>query len=422
MPGSDGNDSTNSPYLPLQAAINLVPTFNGTNIPINSFIRKIEQVKSAIHARDIPLFTTLVSTKIEGPAENYIQRGSLDSLSKLFEDLKRAYSTKQLLPDIQTQISQSVQKQNESALEFGIRIEKLVETACEVSSSTSNNHEQAAILNKFIKDTATRSFIKGLTNDLEYRVGNEKPCTLREAIDVATRVEKLISERKLLESFRDAASSSQTEIKCKICKQTDHVDKYCPKRRSSLVDQSSVNCRYCKKRGHSIENCETKQRNSKYCTRCQRPGHVYDECRTRNFGNQQTRPNSTTNQSQNDTNNRQNYQRDNRQYSNNYNRQPNHPNYGNQNQNYNRQNYRQTQFTNRPNNNNFRERSNYPRNNDRQNSERQNNTAAVNTITDNNTNQTHNRQNDLNESRDYRADVPVAQTSQERPSTIRESF
>jgi hypothetical protein len=311
MANAEDASAVGSPYLQLHVAINLVPIFNGTSIPLESFIRTVERVKRSISPRDLPVFVTLVSAKIQGPAEGYISKGTPESLDKLFEELKRAYLPKTILSDVQTQIAHAVQKRNESVLDYGIRLERLVETACEASNNF-YGAEQAAVLNRFIRETAARSFMKGLNNEIEPRVVSEKPKSLREAIEVATSVEKLLAERQLLEPLRNDVSSNQTQIRCNICNMPGHKPRHCPNRQpgTTLENTEQVNCNYCKKNGHTIENCRTKERESKYCTFCQHPGHTFDECfkkSSQNFQNSQNQQRFPSNSQQNQSYNRQQY-------------------------------------------------------------------------------------------------------------------
>lgn len=262
------------PHLPLKDALALIPTFNGTNMPVSEFITKVECAKQAVLARELNLFSTLIRTKIEGDASKYIESDNPDSLRDLLDCLKQAYASKQHLPDIQLDLAQSAQRRNESVLDYGARIKHLLRQACE-SIDASESISDAQVLKKNIKETARLRFMKGLLDELEIRVAHENPQTLQMAIDTATKTEKLLSDRLKLASYRDTNYETQNHIKCSICKLTDHIDKYCPEQPSVLVV-----CRYCKKAGHSIEECRTRQRNNTTCTQCGRKGHSNDKCRS----------------------------------------------------------------------------------------------------------------------------------------------
>lgn len=327
-------------YLPLKVAATIIPTFNGSNITVKSFISKVENAKQLTNPRDLLLFIALVRSKVEGRAERALPKGNFTSLQQILDDLRRAYEPKQRLSDVQSAIAHVYQARSESALEYGTRVEELVETAREIIEAKEST-EHAAILMKNITENALRSFIKGLSDDLEQRVLNEKPNTLRAAVDKAVGAEKVVSERRKLRNQNPTDLNNSRSNK----PNSDNDGK--DSKRTPPHDPS-LTCKFCKRIGHTIDFCRSREfTDNLLCTYCKRRGHVVEKCRTRAYeerknsqGPSPYQPNTPNNNQQSQTHNRPQY--------NNPGHRPNQPNYRNQTDqpSYARINYTNTDYTN----------------------------------------------------------------------------
>lgn len=389
-------------FLSLQAAATLIPTFNGTNIPVNSFIHKVENVKSLIDPRELPLFASLVRVKVEGKAERHLPRSTTEPVTAILRDLKRAYSSKQDILDIQTAIAHAAQGKNETALEYGTRIEQLVETADEITNDTMRANEAQIMMNN-IEESARISFIRGLTDELEIRIGSVQTTTLREAIDRAVNAEKRLRQRNLLK-VQTGQSKEPTRSEP-----------------NNYKSYPILICEYCNRNGHSIDNCRTKQRENKNCSYCGRVGHTFDECRTRVFENTQKPPNQNPPIQRSSNQNPPN-QQDNYPYSQ---RNPYQPNRSNDRQ-YQQQDNRPRYQQNHPNPNDRFQRQgaqiNYISNEHSYENRRDDYYYEDKSVRETlEQNQAPGNLNHLNGPRDGRADVSTLQNPEQRPHSVGET-
>lgn len=80
-----------NPFVTLKYAVDAVPFFDGSNIPLNYFIEGCEEAKSMLPKEAEPQFTKILRTRIVGEARRTIQDQDFDKVSQLTAYLKRIF-------------------------------------------------------------------------------------------------------------------------------------------------------------------------------------------------------------------------------------------------------------------------------------------------------------------------------------------
>jgi hypothetical protein len=173
------------------------------------------------------------------------------------------------------------QKENESCLEYALKLEKLAKRAF-----PGIDREKETI----------RVFSKGTLANIKQLILMTSPRTLKEAVEAARKAEEFLKENNNNKEIQSVKEQTETEINTMRQERRSRPEKTDPRRRksesrSSSRGSSSGNCYLCNKPGHIARNCRkgrdktpvsTKRSPRQIrCYNCNRMGHRAVDCYSR---------------------------------------------------------------------------------------------------------------------------------------------
>ena len=248
-------------YVNIKLAADMVPTFDGKVPPISSFIRACKAAEKAVHPGDRNFLTTLIRNKVTGSADLYLLNNvEPDSLDSLLGAIKSAFGTQRDLSQLQAQISNVVQAEEESVLQYGIRVSEILRRMIETIEE-SFPQEAVSGMKLGATQNAVSCLIRGLKEKIETRMINRRSENLQTAINAAVAIE---TEVECLTNLR---TSGKRDLHSRI-----H-----PYVRDSVRNRNEY--RYIRKvENDHIRNNPSTQSGDRTCFKCGRPGHIKREC------------------------------------------------------------------------------------------------------------------------------------------------
>ena len=166
--------NTSKRYVNLNTAADMVPKFDGKTPSVLSFIRACRSAEKAIHPGDKEFLVTMVRNKIIGNADLYLQNNiEPDSMDSLLEAIRSAFSPPKDLSQLQAQISNVMQSNNESVLQYGIRVSEFLRHTLDAIEE-GFPVEAVAGMKLGATQNAISCFIRGLKENIETRITTRK--------------------------------------------------------------------------------------------------------------------------------------------------------------------------------------------------------------------------------------------------------
>lgn len=255
-----------NPYdlMALRAAAEHIPTFDGTNISINKFIRECKYAEEQTPAGMRCMLLKHVLKKVKGDAELYITHMQIDSLQDLLDALKRAFAIAEDLSSLYIDVASLEQSENESIHAYSSRARKYLAKMIEIA----RNQSPAIALQSKIEEHdrhVANSFIRGLIPKLELRVKLQEPKTLQTAVDFALEAEHYVF--RLRKRERDDTPTQQNTHTHNKDSNTSEPSVKKPRHVFNIDSQKKphkkVKCFTCNEEGHISRNCSQKQQNNK---------------------------------------------------------------------------------------------------------------------------------------------------------------
>lgn len=300
----------------IRDALDLVPKYDGHNIPVWQFARACKRAKESIPLTDEAHFVRMLRNKLSNHAYLAVEDEIHPTVEKLVDCLKRTFGSGRSSNYYRGQLSMAYKKQNEHILDYIGRIKDL-KTAIIEGDQTNLDRSLNEVELTSIDLFALEAFYEGLPR--EYRI-ELRAEGYHDFADACTKV-LLINRRLEREDSRNKSFRNQREHFVPANSMRSQRDNF-----STSPNASS--------------NPPTNGA-QKICSFCKRIGHLIHECRKRQYRDEYNNNNSNSNNNFNDNYNRS---------SNNYNRNSN---YGNNSNNY----------GNNPSNNNYRSSNNNYTNN-----------------------------------------------------------
>ena len=135
--GSSPEILKGSDITTLKVLVDLIPTFEGNNIPVQTFARECRFAEEGVSRNLLPLLIRLLKAKIKGEAELYVRNLQFEYLDELLNTLERAFGASKTLFQIQAEISQLKQNQGELILNYAARAMELFSKLSEIAKSQS---------------------------------------------------------------------------------------------------------------------------------------------------------------------------------------------------------------------------------------------------------------------------------------------
>ena len=195
--GSSPEILKGSDITTLKVLVDLIPTFEGNNIPVQTFARECRFAEEGVSRNLLPLLIRLLKAKIKGEAELYVRNLQFEYLDELLNTLERAFGASKTLFQIQAEISQLKQNQGELILSYAARAMELFSKLSEIAKSQSPANIAAIKIREYDSEV-TSCFCLGLQGELEFRVRQKNPTSLQQAVNFAIESEREAYRRKRL--------------------------------------------------------------------------------------------------------------------------------------------------------------------------------------------------------------------------------
>ncbi|XP_051159283.1 uncharacterized protein LOC127281218 isoform X2 [Leptopilina boulardi] len=255
----------------LTDALKAVPEFNGTNIPINIFLRGCSEAKSMVAAAAEGNLVKLIRTKIYGEAQETIIGQNFETIEALGNFLKDIYIVSRTVKQLLGDLGNEYQREDENVITFANRIRDIGTRIIEAQRTFTGT-----VTEDFITETQADivdSFKEGLLPEIE----NKMPvnANITELIKSAIKIEKRLVTQKGRRNnlISDSKPVRRKEIfTCQLCKEEGHEATDCSLRNDKF-------CNNCKNNDHNTQDCQKKNNNTNIiCQICNKPGHKASDC------------------------------------------------------------------------------------------------------------------------------------------------
>lgn len=273
--------TSNSQFLSIKDAINLIPVFNGENMPVNNFIELCNQTLNLIHPSGKLYLTQLIKSRILGKASKYISNQSGLAFEGILGNLKRALVPSRTLSQWQSLLSNIYQKDGETIVDYVTRINEIVQGTSEVIMDKHSGEIRTGLLAS-TQEGARDSFVRGLRGELGLWAASQKPLTLSRAVDLAVELEKELEQRNSLFKIHSHCSNNPYSSQYSISSSQNHIkfanNHYGDRRNHNnnrLPQESSTNNQATVRvtQTHNNDNIRRLDRNSIICFSCGGRGH-----------------------------------------------------------------------------------------------------------------------------------------------------
>ncbi|KAL6267940.1 hypothetical protein P5V15_001008 [Pogonomyrmex californicus] len=204
-------------FMKLKEARNMIPEMDGSSRnQVQKFLNASTYAMSEINPADEKsLLKAILCTKLTGKAMHDFQTRDIRTFMQLKSEIEMYYLAKRSTMHIQREFNITRQKPEESAREYGLRVDKL---AMELYQSMVEGREHTAEQRKAILDTiqelALENFQLGLRDEIQTIVRSRNYTNLTAAMLGATAEEKLKGSQPTITRKQEATKNSiETAIK-----------------------------------------------------------------------------------------------------------------------------------------------------------------------------------------------------------------
>lgn len=173
---------------------NAIPYFTGKPSPtltleVQHFITCCNLVYNKLENEEKIIFMQVIKIKMGGDAADVVNNSIIDQMEQLEQLLTTAYVPRKTLQSLTEELKRAIQRPGERALEFGLRVEKLMK-GCKNMARKEYSENNEALLTIIEKD-AIKAFKQGLSgNAIKYYLTPMKRDTLSEMIKLAEEIEE----------------------------------------------------------------------------------------------------------------------------------------------------------------------------------------------------------------------------------------
>ena len=240
------NNSTLAPMrnLPIKDAIELIPKYNGVNIPLSAFLDGCREARSMIPPINEPDLAKLIKMRLFGEALKSAQSkvfSNIDEIAKFFNSI---FGSAKTCHQLHGELANMRQKRNESVITFSNKIKAIAQELLEAAIREKRVHSG---YNMQLEKDKVKFFIRGLHWVIKARMGQA------ESLDAATE--------QAIEIERDFACYDSAELNETIKSMGElQIDKVERSRINRVEAAELVSCRFCRKPGHVERDCWARQR------------------------------------------------------------------------------------------------------------------------------------------------------------------
>lgn len=304
-------NETGSNFWSVKDVLPTIPPFDGHNMPFDSFVEQLRHVETLIKASDKMTFAKFAQSKVTGPASQYLIGINCNDVEDLITALSRAYRPDIPIRQLSAQLDRITQQPYERIIDYSCRIRAISK---EISTAIIAKHppDLATLLLNDLKKDTSRSFIRGLRPELEWRIATIRPLpTFETVVTIAEGEEAELINRQMQFSAQyftpstpmclplppHTAPPSQVPAAASFIPPLmslptpgyahQPAPRTEPRPYTQALDPNTCSaghvnalpssCQFCNHQGHSITECHRLQ-SKRYCTKCRRMGHFHNEC------------------------------------------------------------------------------------------------------------------------------------------------
>ena len=235
---------SNSQQVSLRDALEVVPMFDGCNLPLSHFIEGCMEAKAMLptpaaqknHAR-------LFRGKLTGEARKCIFGSTYATIEELIAKLKRVYAPAKSVYQLQGELGNKFIWERENVFSYAARIKEIADRIEDAHRLNNGGQVDNAFKQNLERDVI-QCFIRGLRPELEIRV--EENDTFREVINDSIDIERRLAANSALrknENMEYLKSDKSTNNK------NNKVSRF------NVARENKFNCFICKNPGHATEKC-----------------------------------------------------------------------------------------------------------------------------------------------------------------------
>lgn len=317
-PQGSNYNQRNLPNIKYKDALESVPIFTGSNIPVLRFVRSCQKILNLFGPNHEASLLLLLKNKLKGNAQTALEDDMSLTIREFTDRLKSTFGSSKSVNEYRGELGSIIKFPSENAIQYIARVKDLhfaiLEMDSEIWGPLSSEHQSQC------ESDTIDSFIKGLPPDFRIRV---QQLHFKDLEDLFAKT--IATEKEIIKDQRFQKLSNPSF----------------PQRNIRAAFASKDPCKHCNKPGHDPENCWTafpdkrpKGNNDRY----NRPGGGFNRNNNNNFNQNDNGNNFNRNNHNNYSNQNNNGNNFNRNNNNNFNRNNNNNNFNRNNDN-NRNNY-----------------------------------------------------------------------------------
>ena len=259
----------------LKDAAEVVPAFDGKNIPLGQFLEGCSEAKDMVSPAAENNLVKLIRSKISGEARQSILGKTFDTIEALKDHFKDIYAPVRSVNQLLGELGNEYQREDEKVLTFANRLREIASRILEAQRVI------VGTVDDTFKSSMESNVFDCFKRGLKPEIGNKLTAGIAagDAVKSAIRIEKELEAQKALrKNALPKADHKPFQRKfisfCQLCEQEGHTALQC-----KLVNKIETACSYCKMSGHNIENCWKHKRDTKTkCQICEKDRHTAKNC------------------------------------------------------------------------------------------------------------------------------------------------
>lgn len=251
--------STGIPQSYLRDAVELVPRYDGHNIPVWQFARACKRAKESVPLVDEALFVRMLRNKLMYHAYLAVEDEIHPTVDKFFDSLKRTFGSGRSSNYYRGQLSMAYKKQNEHILDYIGRIKDL-KTAIIEGDQTHLNRPLSEVELASIESFALEAFYEGLPREYRTELRAEGYNTFTDACSKIIIINKRLEREEIRykNNKGNAIPANPTRILRRDPSSAPSVSPNAP----DVVGRKI--CSFCKNIGHLVHECRKRQNRESY--------------------------------------------------------------------------------------------------------------------------------------------------------------
>lgn len=220
--------ASNNSYFSVRHSLNLLPIFNGTNIPVHQFTSDCRGVLELTEPDDrLFFFRAILQTKLTGDAALVRSVYTITNLDELCNALIKEFGNYKTFDQWELEINNLRQNRDESIENYTSRVRKL-NSDMMIAISNYPDPTARAGLKVFATNKLIDHFLGGLHRHIGQHLLAQKFDTLEDAIESTVRFIK--KSQYHTERLKTNKFNQSTYITCNYCKKIGHSESECRKK------------------------------------------------------------------------------------------------------------------------------------------------------------------------------------------------